>query len=49
MRGIVDAFKGKAPIQRDLDRLENWTERYRTKFNKWKCEVLHLWRNKLMH
>lgn len=37
-----------ATIQRDYNRLENWADR-NLKFNKGKCEVLHLGRNTLIH
>lgn len=30
------------PIQRQLDRLENWAERNLKEFNKGKCKVFHL-------
>jgi len=47
--GVADTPEGCAVIQRDLDRLESWTERNLMKFNKGKCMVLRLGRNNSMH
>ena len=42
----MDRPEGCAAIQQDLDRLESWAL---MKFNKGRCRVLHLERNKPMH
>lgn len=39
MGGVADTPKGCGAIQRDLNRLKEWADR---KFNKEKCEVLHV-------
>lgn len=44
--GADDAPEGCADIQRDMDGLEKWPNRNLMKFNKGKCQVLHLRRNK---
>jgi len=47
--GVVDTPESCAAIQQYLDRLESWVQRNLMKFNKGKCRVLHLRRNKPMH
>ena len=42
--GAVDSVEGGEALQRHLDRLENWAITNRMKFNKGKCQILHLGR-----
>lgn len=46
---VVNVPVGWAAMQRDLDRLENWTERNAMKLNKGKCTILHLVTNNPRH
>ncbi|GAB0183652.1 mitochondrial enolase superfamily member 1 [Grus japonensis] len=42
LSGEVDTLEGRATLQEDLDKLEEWTNKTLMKFNKDKCKVLHL-------
>ncbi|GAB0189213.1 mitochondrial enolase superfamily member 1 [Grus japonensis] len=42
LSGEADTSEGRATLQEDLDRLEEWVNKNLTKFNKDKCKVLHL-------
>ncbi|GAB0180769.1 mitochondrial enolase superfamily member 1 [Grus japonensis] len=45
LSGEVDTSEGRATLQEDLDRLEEWANKNLMKFNKYKCKVLHLGRH----
>ncbi|KAK4830060.1 hypothetical protein QYF61_008398 [Mycteria americana] len=49
LRGVADTAEGHAAIQRDLDRLEKWSNRNLMNFNKEKFKVLHQGRNNSRH
>ena len=38
----VDTPEGRAALQGDLDRLEEWASKNHMKFNKDKCKIMHL-------
>ncbi|GAB0210128.1 mitochondrial enolase superfamily member 1 [Grus japonensis] len=42
LSGEADTLEGRATLQEDLDRLEEWANKNLMKFNKDKCKVLHL-------
>lgn len=46
---LSDTLEGHAVIQRHLDSLEKWADKYTMKFNQEKCEVLHRGRNNLIY
>lgn len=47
--GVVDTSDGCAVIHRDLNKLKKWVNRVLMVFSNWKCQMLRLRSNKLMH
>ena len=47
--GTVDSLKGQDALQRDLERLEHWAMINGMKFNKSKCQILHLGQSNAGH
>lgn len=47
--GVADSSEGYATTQRELDKLERWTDKNLMKFSKEKCKVWHLGKDNSRH
>ena len=47
--GAVDSLEGQEALQRNLDRLEHWAMINGMKFNKSKCQILHIGQSNARH
>ena len=45
--GVVDSVEGCQRLQRDIDRMQRWAEKWQMEFNPEKCEGGTLWKDKL--
>ena len=45
--GVVDEVEGCCRLQRDIDRMQSWAEKWQMEFNPDKCEVIHFGRTNL--
>jgi len=43
--GVVDSAEGCCTLQRELDKLQSWAERWQMEFNVEKCVVIHFGKN----
>ncbi|XP_062897160.1 uncharacterized protein LOC134342681 [Mobula hypostoma] len=46
--GVEDSVEGCQRLQRDIDRMQNWAEKWQMEFNPVKCEVVHFGRSNMM-
>ena len=46
--GVVDSVEGCQRLQWDIDRMQNWAEKWQMEFNPDKCGVVHFGRSNMM-